>query len=256
MRAPWLLLESGEGPIVATAIHDGHAMRSELIPFLAIDDATRLREEDPFTGELARAAAPTRLIATQSRFEFDLNRTREQAVYRTREDAFGLDVWKRPLPADVVERSLAAWDDCHRTLEELLRDRARRYGGFVVLDIHSYNHRRAGPDQAPEDPEGAPEINVGTGTLDRSRWGALLERFCSDLRGAGTLDVRENVKFRGGAMSAWIHRTFPTTGCALALEFKKTFMDEWSGAVSREALAALGKSLASTLPGLIESLRG
>jgi N-formylglutamate amidohydrolase len=256
MRDPWLLLEPGEGPIVATAIHDGHAMRPELIPFLAIDEATRLREEDPFTGELARAAAPTRVIATHSRFEFDLNRTREQAVYRTRQDAFGLDVWKRALPAGVLERSLAGWDACYRALRELLSERERRYGRFVVLDIHSYNHRRAGENEAPDDPITSPEVNVGTGTLDRSRWRALVERFSAELSGGGALDVRENVRFRGGAMSAWIHRTFPTTGCALALEFKKTYMDEWSGAVSHDALAALGKALASTLPGLIESLGG
>ena len=55
-------------------------------------------------------------------------------------------------------------------------------------------------------------------------------------------------------MSAWIHRTFPTTGCALALEFKKTFMDEWSGRVDAAHLAELSRALASTLPGLVESL--
>jgi hypothetical protein len=113
----------------------------------------------------------------------------------------------------------------------------------------------AGPAADPAD---NPEINVGTGTVDRSRWGRLIDRFCADLRafdvGGRRLDVRENVKFQGGAMSAWVHRTFPTTGCALALEFKKSFMDEWSGRVDDEQLAALSRALAATLPGLVESL--
>jgi hypothetical protein len=55
-------------------------------------------------------------------------------------------------------------------------------------------------------------------------------------------------------MSAWIHRTFPESGCALALEFKKTFMNEWTGEVDDDRLGALARALASTLPGLVESL--
>ena len=74
-------LSEGDGPIVATAIHDGHAVRPEVAELLALDSATRLREEDPFTGRLA-AVAPTYLVALRSRFEIDLNRPRDQAVYR------------------------------------------------------------------------------------------------------------------------------------------------------------------------------
>ncbi|MEJ7732512.1 MAG: N-formylglutamate amidohydrolase [Polyangiaceae bacterium] len=257
VQAPFIL-EEGDGPIVATAIHDGHATRPELGALLALDEATRLREEDPFTGRVARRA-PTWIIATQSRFEVDLNRTRDKAVYRTVEDAFGLDVWRGPIPEDVLERSLERYDAFYLALERVLRERERRHGRFVVLDIHSYNHRRDGAD-GPEAPAAKnPEINVGTGTVDRGRWGPLVERFCNDLRrgagGAAPLDVRENVRFQGGAMSRWIHQTFPTTGCALALELKKTFMDEWTGTVDERRLDGLGEALSSTFPGLLQSLR-
>jgi N-formylglutamate amidohydrolase len=255
--APFVL-ETGDGPIVATAIHDGHAIRPEVLDLLAIDEATRLREEDPFTGQLARQA-PSWLVATHSRFELDLNRPRQDAVYRTPEDAFGLEVWRRAPSSGVLARSLAAYDAFYQALEDVLRDRERRYGRFVVLDIHSYNHRRDGHDFPPADPAANPEVNVGTGSLDRSRWGALVDRFCSDLRrglgAAEALDVRENVRFRGGAMSRWVHQTFPTTGCALAVEFKKTFMDEWSATLDEARLAQLGRALTATFPGLLESLR-
>ena len=50
---------------------------------------------------------------------------------------------------------------------------------------------------------------------------------CEDL--GRRLDVRENIKFRGGAFTRWVHETFPETGCSLAIEFKKFFMDEWTG---------------------------
>lgn len=252
-----LRLAEGGGPIVATAIHDGHAVRPEVEAFFAIDEATRLREEDPFTGRVAMVA-PTSLVALRSRFEIDLNRPRDRAVYRSLQDAFGLGVWREPPPDEVVARSLEEYDEFYRALEVVLRERERRHGRFVVLDIHSYNHRRRGPHAPPDDPALNPEINVGTGTVDRARWGPLVDRFCVDLRAGGPagreLDVRENVRFRGAAMSAWIHRTFPESGCALALELKKTFMDEWTGEVDHVHLSALCRALASTFPGLVESL--
>lgn len=53
-----------------------------------------------------------------------------------------------------------------------LRDLGEEYGRFLVLDLHSYNHRRAGPNAPPADPERNPEVNIGTGTMDRGRWAA------------------------------------------------------------------------------------
>jgi N-formylglutamate amidohydrolase len=247
-------LREGDGPIIATAIHDGHEVRPELAERMAIDERIRLREEDPYTGILA-SVAPTTLVAQRSRFEVDLNRRRDEAVYRTCNDAWGLEVWRSPCSADEVGRSLRLYDAFYAELERVLRERERRHGRFVVLDVHSYNHRR---DGVPADAADNPEVNVGTGSLDRGRWGALVDRFCADLRACSVrghrLDVRENVKFRGGEMSAWVHRTFPETGCALAIELKKTFMDEWTGELDQAHLHELRAALARTLPGLEESL--
>lgn len=38
-----------DGPVIATAIHDGHRIRPSLQPFLALAAGQRLREEDPLT---------------------------------------------------------------------------------------------------------------------------------------------------------------------------------------------------------------
>jgi N-formylglutamate amidohydrolase len=250
-------LTEAEGPVIATAIHDGHSVRPEVAGRLALDPAARLREEDPFTGRLA-AIGTTCLVALRSRFEVDLNRPREQAVYRVCDDAWGLEVWREACSDDLVAGSLAVYDSFYAVLGRVLRERERRHGRFVVLDIHSYNHRRQGANRPPADPADNPEINVGTGTVDRARWGGLVDRFCADLAACEVrghrLDVRENVKFTGGAMSAWIHRTFPATGCALAIEVKKTFMDEWSGRVDDAHVDELRRALAATLPGLLASL--
>ncbi len=251
-------LERGEGPIVATAIHDGHEVRDEVGSLLALDEAGRLREEDPFTGDWT-TIAPTRVVGTRSRFEVDLNRPRETAVYRTPDDAWGLEVWVGEVPENVVGRSLAEYDAFYRELESLYRDLAATHERFLVLDLHTYNHRRDGPDAPPADPAGNPQVNVGTGTMeDRSRFAALIDRFMEDLAAydfpGGRLDVRENVRFRGGACAAWAHRTFSEKACVLSVEVKKFFMDEWTGVADETLVGAVQQALGSTVPGALEEL--
>ena len=67
-------------------------------------------------------------------------------------------------------------------------------------------------------------------------------------RATGPLDVRENVRFRGRQLAAWTHARYPDRGIVLALEFKKTFMDEWTGEVDRARLDELARALAGTVP--------
>ena len=246
-------LREGEGPIVATAIHDGHELRKEVASLTALDDAERLREEDPYTGEWTRVAA-TRFVAKRSRFEVDLNRPRDKAVYAKPADAWGLDLWKKPPSADLLARSLEEYDAFYAELSRVLTKLIDRHGGVVVLDLHTYNHRREGPDGPEADRDENPEVNVGTGTLDRERWAPVIDSCMTALRRhdfmGRSLDVRENVKFRGGNMSRWINQNFDGRACSIALEFKKFFMDEWSGKIDEEIYANIAPALASVVPGL------
>ncbi len=246
-----------DGPLVAVAIHDGHAVRNEVARHLALSEADRLREEDPSTGEWA-TVAPTSVVVLRSRFEVDLNRSRGQAVYRKPEDAWGLQVWSDELPDRLIKRSLAEYDAFYETMRELLQEKEHRFGRFVVYDLHSYNHRRAGPDEPPADEAENPQVNVGTGTMDRERWAPIVDRFIADLQAydfpGGRLDVRENVRFRGGNFPRWVHETFPRTGCALAIEFKKFFMDEWTGQVDPGLLRAITCALRHAAMGTLEEL--
>jgi N-formylglutamate deformylase len=247
----------GEGPILATALHSAHALRDELAKLIAVHEATRLREEDPYTDQLA-AAAPSQFIFCRSRFEVDLNRVRNEAVYARPEDVWGLHLWKHPLPRPLIDRSLAVYDAFYRVLGAILRNLEQEYGRFIVLDVHSYNYRRAGPDAPPEPAALNPEVNVGTGTMDRNRWAKVVDRFIAELQGfdfcSRHLDVRENVKFQGRQLVHWIHTNFPASGCALAIEFKKFFMDEWSGEVDQAQLAGLRAALEYVIPKIIEEL--
>ena len=69
------------------------------------------------------------------------------------------------------------------------------------------------------------------------------------------LDVRENVKFKGGNQVQWLHENFSESGCGLAIEFKKFWMDEWTGEKDEEMVGELKKALASTVPGVLQELR-
>lgn len=251
---------------MACAVHAGSALRPEVVPLLGLTAAERLVEEDPYTDDLTRAAA-TRLVVHRSRFEVDMNRSRDRAVYRAPADAWGLPVWPGRLPGAVEARSLRLYDRfyadlagvCARAGEVQGRQRGRP---FVVLDLHSYNHRRGGPGAPPADPARNPEINIGTGSLDRARWGGLVDTYANALSavtlpslGRG-LDVRENVRFRGGHLSRWVHETFPGNGCALAIEVKKFFMDEHTGALDEAVWADVRRALGLATAALSADLAG
>ncbi len=257
MEGPVWELQLGDGPLVAAAIHQGSALRAELAGLSALDPAQRLYEEDPHTG-VWTTIAPTRIVVLRSRFEMDLNRPREKAVYLEPEDAWGLRVWKVRPPEDVIRRSLAQYDLFYRHVELVLRSLVERHRRVVVFDLHSYNHRRSGPGAPADDPLKNPDVNVGTGTIQRQRWGPLVDRLTAELAGfdflGRRLDVRENVKFEGGWFSRWIHRTFPDSVCSLAIEVKKFFMDEWTGRVDQSQLGALHEALRAAARGVLEAL--
>lgn len=247
----------GEGAIMATAIHAGHEIRRELLPLLAIDSAQRSREEDAYTDYWVKVV-PTWLIPIRSRFEVDLNRRRDAAVYSDAELAWDLHVWRDDLDETAVEQSLSEYDLFYAELARVVDRLVERHGQIVLLDIHSYNFRRDGPDEPPANSRTHPDVNVGTGSVDRDLFGPLVDRFIEDLRRfdfcGRHLDVRENVKFRGRHLARWIHDHYPESACVLSIEFKKFYMDEWTGIGDIEEIQAIREALQSTVSGLLAEI--
>lgn len=240
-------LTLGDGPVIAAAVHDGHAMRSALQPYLAIDEATRRRDEDPLTGVLT-SVGDVQLRVRASRFEADLNRPRELAISPDPANTWGIRVWDESLPDTEIERSLAYHDRFYAMVRRVMDAAIDRFGQVLVLDIHSYNHRRDGAEAEPADVEGNPEIDLGVTTLDHGRHGRLLERFTEALRSVPlqgrTPDVRNNVRYDGGGhFPEWLYATYGDAVCAISLEYKKVFMDEWSGQADIGALYDLRDGL-------------
>jgi hypothetical protein len=158
----------------------------------------------------------------------------------------------------MIEQSRAQNNQYYAEMHKLFEALRERHGRFVVYDLHSYNHMRDGADGQPADPEANPEVNLGTGRmLNRDQWAAVIDRFTADLRGfdflGRTLDVRENVKFLGGYFPVWAHETFPDSACVLSIEFKKFFMDEWTGQPDTAHVEAIQQALQATVPGVLEA---
>ena len=244
IEKPWWTVRHGPGPVVATAIHDGHDVRPEVARAMALDEPGRLREEDPFTGQ-AIVDVPAHIIVHRSRFEFDLNRPADSAVYETSEQSWGLEVWRgRSCDPALARRSLAIHVEYYRSLAALLDGVAARHRRFVVLDVHSYNHRRDGPNLPPTPQDKAPDINIGTFSMPRDEWAFLLDPLMAAMAefdfNRRRLDVRENIAFQGkGEQTRFVHQRYPGRGCAIALEFKKFFMDEWTGVPDPAELDAM-----------------
>lgn len=239
---PFWELRRGSGPLIGIALHAGHNLRAEIVPLLAIDEAVRFREEDPYS-DYWTLACGTQLLTLRSRFEVDLNRPRHEAVYQSPADAWGKRIWNEPPGQEIVDSSLAEHDRFYRELEKDLSDIEREEGRFVVLEFHSYNHRRSGPEAAAADAFQNPEINVGTGNMNREIWAPVVDCFMDTLASfdflGRHLDVRENVNFQGRYLSQFVSERFPNTGCAMAIEVKKFFMDEWTGLADTRQISAL-----------------
>lgn len=235
-------------PVIATAVHNGHDLRPDVADIMILDEATRRREEDPHTGRLASYLG-SHVVVERSRFEVDLNRPPDEAVYVRPEDSWDLVVWKETPDADLVARSRQEHADFYRSLGEVLDQLVDRHGGFVLYDVHSYNHRRQGPAAPPEDPAANPVVNLGTGSLP-PKWEPVAEAFLGSLRQVTVdgepVDARENVRFRGRYVAQFVHDNYADVGCALAIEVKKVFMDEWTGELDEGRLAEFGTALADT----------
>ncbi len=227
---PWDIVVQ-PGPVMVTAIHAGHSIRPALRPWLELPAEERLREEDPLT-DYFLPAGDTIFRANRSRFEFDLNRPPETAVTTDPDVTWGLKIWDPDMPETEKKRSLGLYQSFYDWVSDRVETMIAEHGRILVVDIHSYNHRRAGPDETPADPAGNPDIDLGATTLDKRIYGGLVDEIAQGLRSrkvAGQVpDVRTNVRWEdGGHFPEWLHAQYGEAACVLTLEYKKVFMNEW-----------------------------
>ena len=231
------VFQDSKTPILAFSIHNGHHISPELLAYTEVDEATRMMEEDPYTCGFA-GLFPNFFVPHASRFAIDLNRSPEKAVYLKPEDAWGLPVRKGDLAADLLERLYKAHEAWYKLVHYQISRLLQTHSHLLILDLHSYNHRRDGMD-APCAPQiDNPDIIIGRSNICREQY-PLVESLRELIDGSpfqgGKIDCRCDVKFSGGYFPRWVNATFSGSCLCLAIEFKKTFMNEWTGELNLEA---------------------
>jgi N-formylglutamate amidohydrolase len=245
-RTPWdaatIDLRS-PGPIIGVAPHHSHRVREPAIDRMAISEADRLYEEDPYT-ERFIAATAHRITPNQSRYEVDVNRPPHEAVYMGPEMAWGAEIWDEDPPPELVENSLERWHEFHTVLDHAIQHAIETYGRAIVLDLHSYNYQREGPTDWRTDEK--PVVNLGSRYLQLDQRGRTLKEWFLDrlddvtVLGEEAL-VEENSVFYGGYLNRRLSRTYGEDCLTLSVEFKKVFMDEATGDPHAKTLEDLAR---------------
>ena len=211
-------------PYLCTAIHAGHQLRPELSENCCLNEDARLREEDPYTNQMIDAF-PVILVAKDSRYEYDLNRAPDACIY---ENAWGKSVWKKKLTSFEIEQSVAKHDKYYRILKVLVQQLESRFGGCMLIDLHSYNWKVRAYEHAPV-------FNIGTARVNVQRWNKTLRTLEQELSMVSlphlTIDIARNRVFKGfGYQAAFIREHFNHT-LLVPIEIKKVYMDELTGQV-------------------------
>lgn len=224
-------------PLVTTAIHAGHELSDQIAQNCSLSSKLRLMEEDPFTDQMA-VLFPNHITVQSSRFLVDLNRIREKSVYLKPEDCWGLPINRDFLDAHLLGKLYGEYDEFYKLIDVFfdklfaLRKANKLSGPIYVLDLHSYNHRRNGPN-AKADPQAQnPDIIIGRNNLNHIHYDKVDKlRYLLDGKPLGDMkiDCRCDVKFPGGHFSRHLNSRYPDQVICIAIELKKIFMDEHSG---------------------------
>ncbi len=249
------LFRAPAGP-AGIALHTGRRIREELHSILEVSDTDRFREEDPGTERLIETL-PIQIIAQDSRFEYDLNRAIERTIPLTPETAWGLKVWKRPLTDAEKETSLAKYREFHRLMEIVSDFMVSRGRPAYIFDLHSYCYQKNGNQPWHQDPQ--PDLNLGTMSINQCRFRKAIDTLLSELRmitiEGRKIRVAENELFLGGHLARKLCARHHSQLAVFAVEFKKLYMDEWSGEFNQDNFAELTSNFYRVLDNFITAVR-
>ncbi|CAL2061491.1 N-formylglutamate amidohydrolase [Tenacibaculum sp. 190524A05c] len=219
-------------PFVCAAVHDGHQFRKELWDNCLHSEYDRWYEEDPCTKEMVDSN-PIVIAGLDSRFEYDLNRDPESAIY---DDAWGKQLWKTSLPQVMKEKSLAKHQAFYQVVEALISKIEEKHNRCIVYDMHSYNWKRWDRE--------VPTWNLGTANVDNDRfkddienWRLILEQMPLPNEIKSTSKINDT--FQGnGYFLKFITEKFDHT-LVLATEIAKVYCDELEQVIYPEVVKAV-----------------
>lgn len=226
---------------VCAAVHNGHQFRKELWNLCTHTEYERWYEEDPETKSMIQSH-PIVISGCDSRFEYDLNRAPEDAIY---EDAWGKKLWKEPLSEDIKQKSLEKHTNFYKVVFALIQTLKKKFGCCVVYDMHSFNWQRW--DRK------VPTWNLGTANIDSVKYADTIEKWRIRL---SEIELPNDVKsiakindtFQGnGYFLKYITQNFKNT-LVLATEVSKIYCDETKGIIFPEMVTAIENGLKTRLP--------
>ncbi|TCK69262.1 N-formylglutamate amidohydrolase [Winogradskyella wandonensis] len=223
------------------AVHDGHQFRKELWDNCLHTEYERWYEEDPETKAMI-ASHPIVIAGCDSRFEYDLNRTPEEAVFET---AWGKQLWKTPLPDTQKKVSQQKHANFYKVVAALISKLEEKFGICIVYDMHSYNWQRWDRE--------VPTWNLGTSNVDNERFGTCIEDWRKALatihlpHGIKQTSAINNTFYGNGYFLKFITQNFKNT-LVLATEIAKVYCDEYNQIIYPEVVSAVEKQLKVILP--------
>lgn len=218
-------------PYICAAVHEGHQLREDLQEKIIHSEQERWYEEDPKTLDFI-SSFPIVIAGKDSRFEYDLNRRAETAVY---EDAWGKEVWKSPLSEQQKALSLAKHANFYKVIHAIVDKLEKLFEGCVVYDMHSYNYKRHEHE--------VPVFNLGTENINNKKYKVVKDAF---LKGLQSIDLpnienttEENGPFKGrGYLLEYVTTNF-NHSLVLATEVKKIYCNEETGEYFSQVIDAL-----------------
>ncbi len=228
-------------PFVCGAVHDGHQFRKSLWDNCLHTEYERWYEEDPCTKQMVHSH-PIVIAGCDSRFEYDLNRPPEKAIFDT---AWGKKLWKNPLPIKEKEHSLKKHERFYQVVHALITKLESLHDNVIVYDMHSYNWKRWDRE--------VPTWNLGTSNIDNKRFGGIVEQWRSKL---GSIELPYDIPqtalvndtFQGnGYFLKYITKNFKDT-LVLATEISKVYCDESTGIIYPEVVKTVEERLKQLIP--------
>lgn len=228
-------------PYACAAIHDGHQFRKELWDNCIHTEYERWYEEDPETKNMIQSH-PIVIAGCDSRFEYDLNRAPEDAVFET---AWGKQLWRKPLAEAMKIKSLQKHVNFYKVVHALIETLESKFGFCTVYDMHSYNWKRWNRE--------VPTWNLGTSNLDKNRFGVFIENwrkmlseidFPGDIKSTGKIN---DTFFGNGYFLKYITNNFRNT-LVLATEIAKVYCDEYDQIIYPEVVKTVEKALIIHIP--------
>lgn len=196
----------GQFNVLLLTIHSGEFVPKDVEANFAISAAERYKEEDVLSDKLYR-----RIVLDQggiwidnkmSRFYVDLNRARENAIYKDGEQVPKL--YEKPLPESQKQKILSFYDSFYVLLQHILTT----YTFNLVFDGHTMR-----------DGAGRPRISFFTHYIPKF-YLPVVGSLKKKMHSLGYKDILMNAPYAGGYLVEWICKKHPAV-FATGMEINK-----------------------------------